>query len=134
LQKAFQKLSNQVVDLKILVEESSSSKGSFKPPFRKNLPPNQPNQTTEGLNFQSLQYALQTILEEHDNYVSTPPKNSEDISEEEVVEEEESSPNIFGHFSNSIFQENFEIVHPYNTRSKTQNKPSSEVSNNVLPK
>jgi hypothetical protein len=81
-----------------------------------------------------LQYTLQTILEAHDNSTSTPPKNSEDVAEEEVEEEEESSPNIFRHFSDSIFQENFEIVHPYNTRSKTQNKPSSEVSNNVLLK
>jgi hypothetical protein len=81
-----------------------------------------------------LQYALQTILEAHDNLASVPPENSEDVVEEEVPEEEESSPNIFGHFSDSIFQANFETVHPYNTRSKTQNKPSSEVSNNVLPK
>jgi hypothetical protein len=77
---------------------------------------------------------LQTILEAHDNSVSVPPENFEDVVEEEVPEEEESSPNIFGHFSDSIFQANFEIVHPYNTRSKTQNKPSFEVSNNVLPK
>jgi hypothetical protein len=37
--------------------------------------------------------------------------------QEEVLEEEESSPNIFGHFSDSIFQANFETVHPYNIRS-----------------
>jgi hypothetical protein len=37
-------------------------------------------------------------------------------------------------FSDNIFQENFETVHPYNTRSKTQRKPSSEMSNNVPPK
>jgi hypothetical protein len=67
LQKAFQKLSNQVVDLKISAEEASTRKGSFKPPFRKPFPPNRPNPTTEGLNFESLQYALQTILEAHDN-------------------------------------------------------------------
>jgi hypothetical protein len=134
LQKDFQKLSNQVMDLKRSAEEASSSKGSFKPPFRKPFPPNRPNPTTEGLNFESLQYALQTILEAHDNSASTPPESSEDVAEEEVPEEEDSSPNIFGHFSDSIFQANFETVHPYNTRSKTQNKPSSEVSNNVLPK
>ena len=34
LQKDFQKLSNQVVDLKRLVEEASASKGIFIPPFR----------------------------------------------------------------------------------------------------
>jgi hypothetical protein len=116
-QKAFQKISNQVIDLKRSAKEASSSKGIFKPPFRKTFPPNRPNQTTEDLNFKSLQYALQTILEAHDNYV--PPKSLEDTVEEEVVEEEDSSPNIFRHFSDSIFQENFETVHPYNTRSKT---------------
>jgi hypothetical protein len=75
---------------------------------------------------------LQTILEAHDNSIR--PKNSKDVVEEEVAEEEEASPNIFGHFSNSIFQANFETVHPYNTRSKTQSKLSSEMSNNVPPK
>ena len=39
LQKDFQKLSNQFIDLKRSVEEASSSKGSFKPPFRKPFPP-----------------------------------------------------------------------------------------------
>jgi hypothetical protein len=58
LQKDFQKLSNQVVDLKRSDEEASSRKGSFKLPFKKPFPPNQPNPTTEGLNFESLQYAL----------------------------------------------------------------------------
>jgi hypothetical protein len=77
---------------------------------------------------------LQTILEAHDNCSSVPPESSEDIVEEEVPEEEKSSPNIFDHFSDNIFQANFETVHPYNTRRKTQNKPSSEVSNNVFPK
>jgi hypothetical protein len=55
LQKAFQKLSNQFIDLKISVEEASTRKGSFKPTFRKPFPPNRPNLTTEGLNFKSLQ-------------------------------------------------------------------------------
>jgi hypothetical protein len=102
--------------------------------IRTATPPNRPNPTTEGLNFESLQYALQTILESHDNYASIPPESPEDVAEEEVPEEEESSPNIFGHFSDSIFQANFETFHPYNTRSKTQNKPSSKVSNDVFPK
>jgi hypothetical protein len=134
LQKAFQKLSNQVVDLKRSTEEASTSKGSFKPPFRKPFPPNRPNPTTEGLNFESLQYALQTILEAHDNFVSVPPENSDDTVEEEVPEEEDSSPPIFGHLSDNIFQANFETVHPYNTRSKTQNKSPPETSKNVFSK
>jgi hypothetical protein len=125
LQKAFQELSNQFVELKKSTEESSKRKGSFKPPFRKPFPPTWPNPTTEGLNFESLQYALQTILEAHDNSVSVPPESSEDVVEEEVPEEEDSSPTIFGHFSDNIFQAIFETVHPYNIRSKTQNKPTS---------
>jgi hypothetical protein len=108
-------------------EEASSSKGSYKHPFRKYFPPNQLNPTPKGLNFESLQYTLHTILEAHDKLV--PPENSED-----VVEEEESSPNVFEHFSDSIFQANFETVHPYNTKCKAQSKPSSETSTNVPPK
>jgi hypothetical protein len=133
LQKDFQKLSNQVVDLKISTEEESISKRGFKPPFRK-PPPNRPNPTTKGLNFKSLQYALQTILEAHDNFVYGPPENHDDTTKEEKPEEEDSSPPIFGHLSNNIFQENFETVHRYNTRSKTQNKPSPETSKNVVSK
>jgi hypothetical protein len=40
LQKYFQKLSNQRVDLKRYDEEASTSKGSFRPSFRKPFPPN----------------------------------------------------------------------------------------------
>jgi hypothetical protein len=120
--------------LKRLAEEESTRKGSFKPPFRNPFPPNWPNPTTEGLNFKILQYALQTILEAHDNSASVPPKISDDAVEEEVPEEEDSSPPIFGHLSDIIFQANFKIVHPYNTRSKTQNKPPFEVSKNVFLK
>ena len=50
LTKVVQKLSNQVIDLKRMTEEASSSKGPYKPPFRKPFPTNQPNPTTEGLN------------------------------------------------------------------------------------
>jgi hypothetical protein len=50
----------------------------------------------------------------------------QEVVEQETVQEEDSSPNIFGHFSDRIFQDNFETVHPYNTRSKTTNKPSTE--------
>jgi hypothetical protein len=46
LQKAFQKLSNQVNDLNRSVEEESTRKGIFKPPFRQPFPPNRPNPTT----------------------------------------------------------------------------------------
>jgi hypothetical protein len=123
LQKDFQKLSNHVVDLKISAKEASTSKGSFKPPFRKPFLPNRPNPTIKGLNFESLQYALKTILEAHVNSTSIPLENFDDIVEEEVPEEEDSSPPIFSHLSDNIFQVNFEIVHPYNTRRKTQIKP-----------
>jgi len=77
---------------------------------------------------------LQTILEAHDNSISSPPKNHDDVGVEETPDEEESSPPIFGHFSDNIFPENFEIVHPYNTRSKTQNKPLHKTSKNVVSK
>jgi hypothetical protein len=36
--------------------------------------------------------------------------------------------------SDNIFQANFETVHPYNNKSKTQNKPAPEASKNVFPK
>jgi hypothetical protein len=56
------------------------------------------------------------------------------MAEQEIVEEDESSPNILGHFSDSIFQANFETVHPYNTRNKTTNKSSSEIRTNAPQK
>jgi hypothetical protein len=115
LQKSFQKLSNQVVDLKRSIEEESTRKGSFRPPFKKPFPPNRPNMTTEGLNFEGLQYALQEILEAHGNDVFLPPENQDDVGEEETPDEEDSSPPIFVHLLDNIFQANFEIVHPYNT-------------------
>jgi cell division septum initiation protein DivIVA len=127
LTKVIQKMSNQVIDLKRMAEEASSSKGPYKPPFRKPFPTNRPNSTTEGLNLESLKYTLQTILEAQDNLM--PPEIPEEVVEQETVQEEESSPNIFGHFSDSIFQANFETVHPYNTRSKTANKPLENTTN-----
>jgi hypothetical protein len=132
LTKVVQKLSNQVIDLKMMVEEDSLSKGPYKPPFRKSFPTNRPNPNIEGLNLESLQFTLQTILEAQDNLM--PPEIPEEVVEQETVPEEESSLNIFGHFSDSIFQSNFEIVHPYNTRSKTTNKPSSENTTTLPPK
>jgi hypothetical protein len=77
---------------------------------------------------------LQTILEVHDNIVSAPLEHQDDTSEEETPDEEDSSPPIFRHLSDNIFQENFETVHPYNTRSKAQNKFSPETSRNVVSK
>jgi hypothetical protein len=132
LQKVIQKLSNQVVDLRRSAKKASSSKGSYKPPFRKPFPTNQPNLNSEGLNLENLQYAIQTILEAHDSLV--PPEISKDVVEQETVEEDKSSPNIFGYFSDSIFQANFETVHPYNTGSKTKNKPSSKIGTNAPQK
>jgi ribonuclease HI/transposase InsO family protein len=132
LTKVVQKLSNQVIDLKRSTEEASSSKGPYKPPFRKPSPTNRPNPNPEGLNLESLQCALQTILEAQDNLM--PPEIPQEEVEQETVQEEESSPNIFGHFSDSIFQANFETVHPYNTRSKTTNKPPAENTTTSPPK
>jgi hypothetical protein len=118
--------------LKRFAEEASSSKGPYKPPFRKPFPTNRPNSNSEGLNQERLQFAIQTILEAHDNLI--PPEIPEEVAEQETIEEDESSPNIFEHFLDSIFQANFETVHPYNTRSKTTNKSSSEIATNAPPK
>jgi hypothetical protein len=85
LDKVVQKLSNQVTDLKRTTKEDSSSKGPYKPPFRKHFPTNRPNPTTEGLNLESLQYALQTILEARDNLM--PPEIPEEVVEQETVQE-----------------------------------------------
>jgi hypothetical protein len=132
LQKVIPKLSNQVKNLKRMAEEDSSSKGPYKPPFRKPFPTNRPNSNTKGLNLESLEFAIQTNLEAQDNL--NPPEILEEVAEQETVEEDESSLNIFGHFSNSIFQANFKRVHPYNSRSKMTNKPSSEITMNLPPK
>jgi hypothetical protein len=132
LTKVVQKLSNQVIDLRRLIEEASSSKGPYKPPFQKNSPPNRPNPNSEGLNLENLQCALQTILGVEDDLI--PPDIPQEEVEQETTQEEESSPNIFGHLSDSIFQANFETVHPYNTRSKTANKPLTENTTTLPPK
>jgi hypothetical protein len=58
LQKVVQKLSNQVIDLKRSVEEASSSKGPYKPPFRNPFPTNRPNLNYEGLKLESLQFTI----------------------------------------------------------------------------
>jgi len=132
LTKVVQKLSNQVIDLKRSTEEASLSKGPYKPPFQKPFPSNQPNPNPEGLNLESLQYALQTILGAQDDLI--PPEIPQEEVEQETTKEEESSPNIFGHFSDSIFQSNFETVHAYNTRSKIASKPPAENTTISPPK
>jgi ribonuclease HI len=124
LTKVVQKLSNQVIDIKRSTEEASSSKGPYRPPFRKPFQTNRPNPNPEGMNLESLQYALQSILGAQDDL--TPPDFPQEEVEQETTQEEESSPNIFGHLSDSIFQANFETVHPYNTRSKAANKPPAD--------
>jgi hypothetical protein len=63
-----------------------------------------------------------------------PPEIPQEEVEQETTQEEESSPNIFGHLSDSIFQANFETVHPYNTRSKTANRPPADNTATLPPK
>jgi ribonuclease HI len=76
------------------------------------------------MNLESLQYALQSILGAQDDLI--PPDFPQEEVEQETTQEEEPSSNIFGHLSDSIFQANFETVHPYNTRSKAANKPPAD--------
>jgi hypothetical protein len=71
-----------------------------------------------------LQYALQSILGAQDDLI--PPDFPQEEVEEETTQKEEPSSNIFGHLSDSIFQANFETVHPYNTRSKAARKPPAD--------
>jgi hypothetical protein len=78
LTKVVQKLSNQVIDIKRSTEEASSSKGPYRPPFRKPFQTNRPNSNPEGMNLESFQYALQSILGAQDDLI--PP----DFSQEEV--------------------------------------------------
>ena len=84
------------------------------------------------MNLESLQYALQSILGAPDDLI--PPDFPQEEVEQETTQEEESSPNIFGHLSDSIFQDNFETVHPYNTRSKTTNKSPTDNTTTLPPK
>jgi hypothetical protein len=55
-----------------------------------------------------------------------PPDFPQEEVKQETTQEEDSSPNIFGHLSDSIFQANFETMHPYNIRSKAANKPPAD--------
>jgi hypothetical protein len=73
LHKVIQKLSNQVIDLKRSTEEASSSKGPYKPPFRKPFPSNRSNSNSKGLNLEIRQSAIQTILEAHDSLILLSP-------------------------------------------------------------
>jgi hypothetical protein len=52
LTKVVQKLSNQVIDIKRSTEEASSSKGPYRPPFRKPFQTNRPNPNPEGMNLE----------------------------------------------------------------------------------
>jgi hypothetical protein len=124
LTKVVQKLSNKVIDIKRSTEEASSSKGPYRPPFRNPFQTNRPNPNPEGMNLESLQYDLQSILGAQDDLI--PPDFPQEEVEQETTQEEEPSSNIFGHLSDSIFQDNFETVHPYNTRSKAVNKPPAD--------
>jgi hypothetical protein len=124
LTKVVQKLSNQVIDIKRSTEEASSSKGPYRPPFRNPFQTNRPNPNPEGMNLESLQHALQSILGAQDDLI--PPDFPQEEVEQETTQEEEPSSNIFGHLSDSIFQANFETVHPYNTKSKAANKPPAD--------
>jgi hypothetical protein len=146
LQKSFQKLSNQVVDLKRVAEEGSSSKGTYRPPFRRPLP-NPPNRSTplaEGLSLEGLYHAMQSLLTGVDNTSDVPPEQQNDVENEDegTPNEEDSSPPSFRHFSDNIFQANFETVHnnqhPYNTRSKNQpkdqNKSAPDTNKNATSK
>jgi hypothetical protein len=57
---------------------------------------------------------------------TVPPEHQNDAKneDEETLVEGDSSPPVFGHLSDNIFQANFAIVHnnqhSYNTRSKSQ--------------
>jgi hypothetical protein len=124
LTKVVQKISNQVIDIKRSTEEASSSKGTYRPHFRNPFQTNPPNPNPEGMNLESLQYSLQSILGAQDDLI--PPNFPQEEVEQETTQDEESSPNVFDHLSDSIFQANFETVHPYNTRSKAVKKPPAD--------
>jgi hypothetical protein len=69
LQKSFQKLSNQVVDLKKAAEEGSSHKGFYQTPYRR-PPQNPPNRKTlpaKGMSLEGLDNAIQVLLYGFDN-------------------------------------------------------------------
>jgi hypothetical protein len=127
LQKSFQKLSNQVVDLKRVAEEGSSNKGTYRTPYRRpqNLPSKQ-TPSVEGLSLEGLHNAIQALLAGAENtFDDTTEQQTKAKNEgEDVHDEEDSSPPTIGHFSDSIFQANYETVHenqqPYYTHSKDQ--------------
>jgi hypothetical protein len=83
LTKVVLKLSNQVIELKRMIEEASSRKGPYKPLFQKPFSSNRPNPTTEGLNLETLQCTLQTILEAQDNLM--PHEIPQEVIEPETV-------------------------------------------------
>jgi hypothetical protein len=89
-------LSNQVIDIKRSTEEASSSKGPYRPPFRKPFQANRPNPNPEGMNLESLQYALQSILGAQDDLI--PP----DFPQEEVEQETSRRRAFFKYFRSPL--------------------------------
>lgn len=75
-------------------------------------------------------------MDGNDSFFSVPPENQNDAGEEETPDEEDPSPPFFGHLSDNVFHENFEIFHKnqhlYNTLSKVKNTSSPEASKNML--
>jgi hypothetical protein len=102
LQKSFQKLSNQVVDLKRVVEEGSSSKGIYRTPFRRppHNPPNKPTPLAEGMSLEGLHHAIQALLAGADNTSDVTSKQQNEVENEEegTPNEEDSSPPTFRTF------------------------------------
>jgi hypothetical protein len=90
LQKSFQNLSNQVVDLKRVVEEGSSSKGFYRTPFRRppQNPPNKKIPLAKGMSLEGLHHAIQYLLVGDDN-----TSNVTVEQQNEVENEEEEAPN-----------------------------------------
>jgi hypothetical protein len=80
-----------------------------------------------------LQYALQTILEAHDNSTFVPPESSEDVVEEETPKRMNHLPTSLV-TSRTVFSKKILKLSTPTTQEAKQNKPSPEASNNVFPK
>jgi len=63
------------MDLKIYAYERSSSKGNYRPPFRRPLPnpPNRSNPPAKGMSLEGLHHAIQAILDGADMSATVPP-------------------------------------------------------------
>jgi hypothetical protein len=96
----------------------------------------------EKMYFLALRFAKRDKKSDNTSDVTVEQQNEVENEEEEAPNEEDSSPPTLGHFSDSIFQANFETVHnnqhPYNTRSKDQpkdqNKSASDTNKNATSK